>query len=312
MAKRKKSMKKARAVLSILAVIALIILSYFTEPWQYLGGGLGNEDSIPPTALQVHYIDVGQADSILITVPTDSGNRYMLIDAGKSDRPAYPEQTIVNYLKAHGVRELDYFILTHPDSDHTGYAYTVMEAFKVKKIITPECESSTKTWLRVLSTILEKDIPHTFSGCGDTYTIGEANFIILGPVDATKVDPDDANNYSVVVKLNWGDTSFLFTGDAEKESEAEMLKAFPASTFRADVLKVGHHGSNTSSTEAFLDAVRPSTAVICVGEGNKYDHPKQRTLDNLKARNITVLRTDEEGSIVLFSDKKTVSRLTTK
>lgn len=308
MAKRKRKTNKARALLSVIAVIALIIISYFTEPWQYLDGGLGNRDSASATDLQVHYIDVGQADSILVTVPADKGNRYMLIDAGTSS--GYPASTVVDYLKNEGIAALDYFIITHPHLDHIGAADEVINEFNVKNVIMPECEASTASWLRVLTAMDNKGISYIPSKCGDTYSMGEAEFQILGPVDASKVDPDDKNDYSVVIKLEWGDTSFLFTGDAEKTSEAEMLKKFPSETFRADVLKMGHHGSTTSSSKAFLDAVRPSTAVICVGKGNDYGHPHKETLENLKARNITVLRTDEEGTIILCSDKKTVSRLT--
>ena len=201
-------------------------------------------------------------------------------------------------------------IITHPHLDHIGAADEVIADFDVQNIILPECEASTQSWLRVLSAMEEKALTYIPSEAGKTYTIGEASFTILGPVDAAAVDPDDANDYSVVVRLDFGETSFLFTGDAETTSEEEMLARFPASDFKCNVLKVGHHGSTTSTSDAFLSACDPDLAVISCGKGNSYGHPHKETLDKLEAAGIPVLRTDEEGTIVLCSDKKEVSRLT--
>ena len=311
MAKRKSSRKAVRTILALLIVVVLAVVSYFTEPWQYLTGDknkIGSITEASVTDLQVHYIDVGQADSILIRIPTENGTKNMLIDAGTSE--GYPASNIENYLNGLGITELEYLIITHPHLDHIGAADEVIADFDVQNIILPEGEASTQSWLRVLSAMEEKALTYIPSEAGKTYTIGEASFTILGPVDAAAVDPDDANDYSVVVRLDFGETSFLFTGDAETTSEEEMLARFPASDFKCNVLKVGHHGSTTSTSDAFLSACDPDLAVISCGKGNSYGHPHKETLDKLEAAGIPVLRTDEEGTIVLCSDKKEVSRLT--
>ena len=313
MAKRRSSRKAAKALISVLLVLVLAIISYFTEPWQYIGGEkneIGNKNEAAVTDLQVHYIDVGQADSILVRVPTSDGVKNMLIDAGTSD--GYPASNIVNYLNGLGITELEYMIITHPHLDHIGAADEVITDFTVQNIIMPECEASSKAWLNVLTAMDEKNLAYIPSEAGKTYTIGEASFTILGPIDATSVKPSDANNYSVVIRLSWGDTSFLFTGDAETSSEAEMLDRFPASSFRCNVLKVGHHGSTTSTSDAFLAAADPDLADISCGKGNSYGHPHAETVEKLEKAGVQILRTDEEGTIILCSDKKEVFRLTSQ
>lgn len=193
-----------------------------------------NRSSPSPTFRFTIY-DVGQADSILIRVPTSEGVKNILIDAGTSD--GYPASNIVNYLNGLGITEIEYMIITHPHLDHIGAADEVITDFTIRNIIIPECEASSKSWLNVLTAMDEKNLAYIPSEAGKTYTIGEASFTILGPIDATSVKPSDANNYSVVIRLSWGDTSFLFTGDAETSSEAEMLNRFPASSFRCNVLE---------------------------------------------------------------------------
>ncbi|PWL99016.1 MAG: competence protein ComE [Clostridiales bacterium] len=312
MARRKSNHKALKALLSLLIVAVIAVVSYFTEPWQYLGGDkkeIGHITEASVTDLQVHYIDVGQADSILVRIPTENGTKNMLIDAGTSE--GYPASNIENYLSGLGISELEYLVITHPHLDHIGAADEVITNFSIQNIIMPECEASTASFLRVLSAMDEKGLTYIPSEAGKTYTIGEASFTILGPVDAAAVNPDDANNYSVVIRLDFGDTSFIFTGDAETASEEEMLAHFPASDFKCNVLKVGHHGSTTSTSDAFLAACDPSLAVISCGKDNSYGHPHGETLDKLEAAGIPVLRTDEEGTIVLCSDKKEVFRLTT-
>ena len=307
MAKRRSKKKALRSVLSALIVIILAIITYFTEPWQYFDGekpDIGTRGEIAVTDLQVHYIDVGQADSILIRVPTADGTKNMRIDAGTSE--GYPASTVENYLSGLGITELEYMIITHPHLDHIGAADEVIRDFNIKNIIIPECESSTKSWENVLLAMDAKDLAYIPSEAGKTYHMGEASFTILGPIDASKVK--DTNDYSVVIRLVFGETSFVFTGDAEKTSEAEMLARFAKSEFKCNVLKVGHHGSTTSTSAAFLSATNPDIAVISCGTGNSYGHPHGETLDNLNAAKIQILRTDLEGTIILCSDKKEVYR----
>ena len=320
MAKRRRSKKKQKKLIRSLVLLAFVLIiglvSMILQPWQYLDEDKNNNDSKNPvndrteakvTDLQVHYIDVGQADCILIRVPTASGTKNMLIDAGTSD--GYKQQVILDYLDGQGVKTLDYMIVTHPHSDHNAAALKVLKTYTVETLILPECETTQKTWLNMLEWLDEQDKEYISSKVGDTYKIGDASFEILGPVDGVKVK--DPNDYSVVVRLDYGENSFLFTGDAEEASEEAMLKANAESKFQCDVLKVGHHGSTSSTSKAFLNAANPSLAVIMCGTGNEYGHPEQDILNRLAESNVPVLRTDLEGTIVICSDKKEVYRLTT-
>ena len=317
MAKRRRSKKwKKKVMRSLTTLVVLLIIgviSMILQPWQYLDGGQGSEkDPVGDrteanvTDLQVHYIDVGQADCILIRVPTENGTKNMLIDAGTSD--GYKQQVILDYLDGQGVETLEYMIVTHPHADHNAAALKVLKTYTVENLILPECETEQKTWLNMLEWMDEQNKEYIPSKVGDTYQIGDASFEILGPVDGVKVK--DTNDYSVVIRLDYGENKFLFTGDAEVASEEAMLKASDASKFKCDVLKVGHHGSESSTGSAFLAAADPSLAIIMCGEGNEYGHPDSVVVERLQKANVSVLRTDLEGSIVICSDKKEVYRLT--
>lgn len=262
----------------------------------------GNQGVVPertPSAavsgkMQVHFIDVGQGDCILIR----SGEQAMLIDAGENQMG----DRVVDYLKAQGVAALQYVIGTHPHSDHIGGLDTVISAFSVEKVILPKVAHNTKTYEDVLLSVAAKGLKVTAAKAGDTYSLGEARFDVIAPC---KDYGDDLNNWSVGIRLLYGDTIFIMCGDAEAGAEADMLAS--GADLRADVLKVGHHGSDTSTSEAFLAAVDPAYAVIQCGAGNSYGHPVRSTLDRLVARGITVLRTDEIGTIVAYCDGTNIS-----
>ena len=314
MAKRRSKKKQQEKMIRSFVTLALIIIiglfSMILQPWQYLNtdkNPIGGRTEAGVTDLQVHYIDVGQADSILIRVPTDGGVKNMLIDAGTSDR--YKQQVILDYLDDLGVTNLDYMIVTHPHADHNAAALKILKTYNVENLILPECETTQKTWLNMLEWLDEQNKEYIPSEVGNTYQIGEASFEILGPVDTSNVK--DPNDFSVVIRLDYGETSFLFTGDAEEASEEAMLKASDASKFKCDVLKAGHHGSDSSTSETFLAAANPSLAIIMCGEGNEYGHPKPAILERFEKANVEVLRTDLEGTIVICSDKNEVYRLTT-
>lgn len=318
MAKRRSKKKQQQKMLRSFVTLALMMIiglfSIIIQPWKYFNGNdsgdkgpVGEKSEIGVTDLQVHYIDVGQADCILVRVPTDDGVKNMLIDAGTSD--GYKQQVILDYLDNLGITDLNYMIVTHPHADHNAAALKILKTYTVDNLILPECETTQKTWLNMLEWLDEQNKEYIPSEVGNTYNIGDASFEILGPVDVSKVK--DANDYSVVIRLDYGETSFLFTGDAEEFSEEAMLNASPASKFKCDVLKVGHHGSDSSTSEAFLAAADPSLAIIMCGEGNEYGHPKPEILERLEKANVNVLRTDLEGSIVICSDKQEVYRLTT-
>lgn len=266
----------------------------------------GNVDEIAPTyapsgkqeaddkndeisQLRVHFIDVGQGDSILI----EADNRYMLIDAGERDKGT----VVIDYLENIGVKKLDYVIATHPHSDHIGGLADVIKHFSIGKIIMPNAVHTSKTYENLLDIIADKGLKITKAVVGNKYDLADASFTILAPSGS---EYSSLNNYSVAIKLQNGNNSFVFTGDAEVQSENEMLKT--GIDLDADVLKLGHHGSSTSNSDKFLDAVTPDMAVISVGEGNQYGHPDDEVLQAMKDRNIKLYRTDEQGTIIIESD----------
>ena len=239
--------------------------------------------------LKINFLNVGQADCILL----QQGNENMLIDAGNND----DEQTIKNYLQSVGVNEFKYVIGTHPHEDHIGSMDYIMNSFKVGKIYFPKANSKTKTFENLVNSVKNKGMQFTEPIPGETFNLGQAKCTILAPNGANY---EDLNNYSIVLKVEFGNNSFLFTGDAEDISEKEMMnKGFD---LKADVLKVGHHGSDSSTTREFLNAVNPKYAVISVGKGNDYGHPHKETINLLKEKDIKLYRTDECGTIVCTSD----------
>lgn len=243
--------------------------------------------------LLVHYIDVGQGDSILL----ESEGSFVLIDAGEVEYGT----TVCRYLRSRSVDTLDYVIATHPHSDHCGGLTEVINTFSCNNFITTETDQQTKTWLNVLYAVRDCGANYIDAQVGNTYSFGEASFEIMGPYGTNY---DDYNDYSVVVKATCGDTSFLLTGDAEATVEREMIQN--GADLKSDVLKVGHHGSYTSSCSEFLDAVNPQYAVITCGKNNEYGHPHKETMSSLSERNIPVFRTDELGNIIASSDTKTI------
>lgn len=245
--------------------------------------------------LKVHFIDVGQADSILIQTPD---GKSMLIDAGNNA----DGQAVVSYLKGQGVSKIDILVGTHPHEDHIGGMDNVINSFEIGQIYMPKVSHTTKTYEDVLTAISRKGLKITSPTPGSTFSLGEVRFTILAPNSSTY---EDMNDYSIVLKMEYGNTSFLFTGDAEQVSENEIIaKGY---NLKADVLKVGHHGSSSSTSQAFLDKVSPKYAVIMVGSDNNYGHPHKETMDKLEAKGIPVYRTDENGTIVATSDGNNIT-----
>lgn len=245
--------------------------------------------------LNVHYLDVGQADSILITQDGHS----MLIDAGNNADGSL----VVSYLKKMGVRNLDYVIGTHPHEDHIGGLDNVINAFNVKKVFMPKKTSTTRTYKGVIKAIKNKGLKITLPKRGYTFKLGNSNCTIVAPIEGKNYK--DTNNYSIVIKLTYKNTSFLFTGDAENISENEILRG--KYNIKADVLKVGHHGSHSSTTKTFLRKVDPKYAIISCGKNNDYGHPHESTINRLKRKGISVYRTDKLGTIIATSDGNNIS-----
>jgi competence protein ComEC len=253
----------------------------------------GNNTSVTGE-LKVSFIDVGQADSILL----QQGDKFMLIDAGNNG----DIQTVKDYLTSQGVKELQYFIGTHKDEDHIGGADGVINSFKVGKVYFPKQTATTQTYKDFVTAVKNKGLSLTVPKVGEQFKLGEAAVTVLAP---NSLEYEDSNDYSIVVKVTFGSTSFLLSGDAEARSEKELVAS--GKDLSATLLKVGHHGSLTSTSQAFLDKVNPKFAIISAGVGNKYGHPAQEIMDKLKAKGIKVFRTDEQKTIIATSNGKEIN-----
>ncbi|MFD3271539.1 ComEC/Rec2 family competence protein [Paenibacillus dendritiformis] len=250
--------------------------------------------------LQVYYLDVGQGDSTYIRTPQ---GQHILIDGGDNHKG----QTVVDYLEHLGVTQLDVVIATHPDADHIGGLDTVIDAIPVKSVYAPRVSHTTQTYKDFLLAVKNRGLKIKSAKAGLELPLDGVKAEFVAPVAEYG---KDLNAWSAVLRLSYGNTSFLFTGDAEKRSETDMLKQ--PEQLRADVLKVGHHGSDTSTSQEFLDAVQPTYAVISAGVDNKYGHPKKDVMNRLKKANIEIYRTDKQGTIIAISDGKTITWETMK
>jgi competence protein ComEC len=245
--------------------------------------------------LIVHFIDVGQADSILLELPN---GETMLIDAGNNMNSL----KVIKYIKTHNINKIDYIIGTHPHEDHIGGIDDVIKTFKIGKIYLPEIIHNNKTSQDLINEIKIKNKKLIIAKKGISI-IDEENLkaFILSPISEKY---NNLNNWSIVLKVIYGDTSFLFAGDAEKNVEKQLMIAELDIT--ANVLKIGHHGSNTSSSEIFLKAVAPQYAVISAGKNNRYRHPSSIVIKRLQKFGIFVYRTDLQGTIVARSKGNTI------
>ena len=248
---------------------------------------------------QVHYIDVGQADSILILCDDDA----MLIDGGNDA----DGDTVIAYLTSVGVTELDLVVASHCHEDHLGGLDYVLNAFPVEEVWYPDYRHGTVNEKMFLEAAEKQSITVYQPDPGTTYTLGSAICQVVGPVTNEVEDPNDT---SIVIKVVYGETSFLFTGDAEMAEENSILDA--GYDISCDVLKVGHHGSNSSTKYRWLREAAPTYAVIQVGVDNEYGHPTEATLSILEDAEVTVYRTDLHGHIVCVSDGKNISFHTQK
>jgi competence protein ComEC len=244
--------------------------------------------------LKVHYIDVGQADAILI----QQGNSAMLIDGGNNA----DKDIVKNYLDKEGITFLEYIIGTHAHEDHIGGLDYIINSFKVGKVYFPKQTATTETFRDFVNAVKDNGLQLTVPSAGEAFKLGEALVTVVAPNSEIY---NEANDYSIVTKVTFGSNSFLFTGDAETVSENEIINK--GTDIKADVLKVGHHGSYSSTSELFLNRVAPKYAVISLGKDNSYGHPHQQTMDKLRADGIAVFRTDENGTVIATSNGKDIT-----
>ena len=312
MGRRKKSSKNQKIVASIFGVIFLAIitllginqdtLNSFTKIEEETSNNITAESMATSTSsevtgnLTVDFIDVGQADSILII----NNNESMLIDAGNNE----DGEDIVKYLENKGIKKLNYVVGTHPHEDHIGGLDDVINSdIQIENILMPKITTTTKTFEDVLDAIENKGLTVEAPSKGYEFKIGEANCKVM--TDSI-IDKDNLNISSIVIRLTFGNNSFLFMGDSEEENEKTI--SWP----KTDVLKVGHHGSNTSSSEKFLNEVSPKYAVIMAGEGNSYGLPKDEIVKRIESLGTTIYRTDKNGTIEMISDGNEIKITTEK
>lgn len=279
-----KKRSKNTLITLIIVLVGLFINSFFNTTEATSNNVKLKGDNL----LTVHYLDVGQGDSIFIELPND---QVMLIDASEKDMSS----RISNYIRKKGYSKLDYLIATHPHSDHIGGMKDIVNNFDLKSIYMPKAVTTTKTYENLLKSISDKGMKIKSAKSG-MKIIAEKDLLveILAPNSETY---ESLNNYSVVLKVTYKNRSFIFMGDAERLSEEEITSS-PA----ADVIKIGHHGSSSSTSAAFLKKVNPSMAIISVGQDNSYNHPHTSVINRLEKSNIKVYRTDLNGNIVLTTD----------
>lgn len=271
--KLKSEMKKALAALLAAGAAALY---YFLSP--YLA------PEAPAGELEVHFIDVGQGDAILLRCDGEAA----LVDAGTPDC----RESLLEYLQGQRLEEPKYVFASHPHADHIGSMAAVIDAFGCQTFIMPDMVSYTRAFENMLDSVERCGAETQLGKAGDTFELGQAQLELLWP--AQGYEAEDANNISLVIRVTYGPYSFLLTGDAETSVEKEFVSNLPATT----VLKAGHHGSKTSSSQALLEAARPEYCVISVGAGNSYGHPSPETLEKLEQLGCQIYRTDLQGDIV--------------
>ena len=286
------SKKKINKILNTIIILLLVLISIaYTKKELVDNKENTNEKAVSilktNSNLEVYYFDVGQADSILIR----ENDNNILIDAGNNE----DGEKLVNYLKNDlNIEKFNMVVGTHPHEDHIGGLDNVIDSFDIDTILMPNATSTSKTFENVLDSIEKKDYKITVPKINEEFNYNNINIKVL----YTGTDEKDLNNTSIVLKLTYQNNKFLFMGDATSKVEKKLLNE----DIKSDVLKIGHHGSEYSTTKNFLDKVNPQYAIIEVGKNNTYKHPKEITLDKLNKKNIKIYRTDIDGTIKVVSD----------
>lgn len=277
-----------KKLLSLLLILALLLA----------GCALPADTAAPVSGegLTVSFIDVGQADCALL----ECDGEFMLIDGGNRD----DGQLVVSYLEQQGVETLSAVVCTHAHEDHVGGLPSVLAVYPTQAVYAPTRTYASKVFDDFVYYTDQQGLEITIPAPGDTWTLGQASVTVLGPVKSYA----ETNDTSIVLRVSYGETDFLFTGDMETTAENDMLDYWGGRiSWKADVLKVGHHGSNTSTGYRFLNEVAPDYAVISVGKDNSYGHPHEEPLSRLNQAGVTIFRTDELGTVIARSDGAAVS-----
>lgn len=281
-------MKKGNTIISFFLILAV---SFFLTGCEFEQSENIHTAKNSNEVTNVHFIDVDQGDSIFIEL---ANGQTVLIDGGSRTQ----SDKVVDYIKERGVNKINYLIATHPHEDHIGGLPNVVKNFNIDNIYMPDITANTKIFEELLNEIEKKNMGiDILKGGTKIYEDEDISLLVLAP---NSDNYEEINNYSIVIKLIFKDVSFIFTGDAEKISENEMIEK--GYDLTADVLKIGHHGGRTSTTEKFLTSINPEYAVISAGKDNPYNHPHKETTDRLNKKGITVLRTDDLGDIVFSTD----------
>ncbi|MDU7954157.1 MAG: ComEC/Rec2 family competence protein [Clostridium perfringens] len=282
--------KKKKIISSIIGIIVVLLAGYF-------GIDLTQDSKVPKDSqLMISYMDVGQGDAAYIKV---NGND-ILIDAG----PRSNSKELLEQLKAKNIDDFELVIATHPHEDHIGGMVDVFKEYEVKAFYSPKITHTTKTYENLVKAVKDEGLKTKELKSGMVIDLGEgAKFEVFTP---QKSEYEELNDYSPIMKLSFGYTSYLFTGDAEKLAEEEALAKYKTS-LDSDVIKFGHHGSSSSSSNAFIEAISPKYGIISCAKDNKYGHPHRETLDIIKKYNIKTFRTDTDGEIILTSDGKSIT-----
>lgn len=293
MANRGKKARKIKIIIGLVILIIVVILSqkgFIPIDEDSNSNEMSNKITAEESEniLQIHFFDVGQADSTLII----SDKKTMLIDAGTNEMG----EKVVENIKKLGIERIDYLIGTHPHEDHIGGLDDVIKNFEIGIIYMPKIQTNTKTFEDVLDAIVEKNLTITIPKKGEKFILGKAECEIMLCGTGTKEEKENLNLSSIVTKVTYGNQNYLFMGDAEKENEQSRTWT------KVNVLKVGHHGSDTSSSVKFLEQVEPQIAIISVGKNNTYGHPKQVILDRLNKIGSVVYMTKDKGNILIESD----------
>lgn len=242
----------------------------------------------------IHVLDVDQGLSVLI----ESQGHYMLYDGGDSSKSSY----VVSYLQKKGITSLDYVVASHYDSDHLNGIVGALNVFPTANVWGPDYTADTKVFQSFQSIVSEKKLTVKQPSVGSLYKLGDASIQVLSP---SGDDYSDVNNYSIAIRIQDGDTSFLITGDAESESEEEMVSS--KLNLDSDVYIMGHHGSGTSTSWDLLQQSTPEYAILSCGDGNSYGHPHIESMEKLEEMEIHLFRTDKQGTIVASTDGKTIT-----